>query len=165
MAGEIDVQREIKRQLPLQGVLMLTGVSEVDTAVEAMRLGATDYVRKPFVLQELLNKVSHALAKAEREHAEAERLELERQVALERERELEERRREVDALNRLFRAHLDERADSIERWHALTEEVNRLLGQAQALKDQVEEMADPDEPPPPGSKGNLVPIRRGIDVA
>jgi DNA-binding response OmpR family regulator len=151
--GGIEALREIKARHPYQAVLMVTGVSEVDTAVEAMRLGATDYMRKPFILQEVLRKVNGAIEKSRAEHADRARIEAERH-------ELEERTREVDALKNLFRTHLDERADSIDRWHSLTEEVNRLLGQAQALKDQVDDMNDlPDGPPP--TKGKVIPIRRG----
>ncbi len=57
----IDALREIKRQAPGQPVVMVTAVSEVETAVEAMRLGANDYVMKPFVLRDMLVTVDHAI--------------------------------------------------------------------------------------------------------
>lgn len=42
--------REIDAELP---VLVMTGYSSVETAVEAMKLGATDFIKKPFDFQEL----------------------------------------------------------------------------------------------------------------
>ena len=39
----------------------LTGHDLVETAVEAMRLGANDYVMKPFVLRDMLVTVDHAI--------------------------------------------------------------------------------------------------------
>lgn len=58
----IEALREIKREMPGQPVVMVTAVSEVETAVEAMRLGANDYVMKPFVLRDMLNTVDHAIS-------------------------------------------------------------------------------------------------------
>ena len=57
----IDALREIKRELPEQPIVMVTAVAEVETAVEAMRLGANDYVLKPFVLHDMLSKVDEAI--------------------------------------------------------------------------------------------------------
>ena len=53
--------REIKQSRPDQPVIMVTAVSEVETAVEAMRLGAADYVVKPFVLHDMLAIVDQAM--------------------------------------------------------------------------------------------------------
>jgi len=57
----IEALREIKRQTPGQPVVMVTPVSEVETAVEAMRLGANDYVMKPFVLNDMLVTVDQTI--------------------------------------------------------------------------------------------------------
>ena len=58
----IEALREIKRDQPRQAVVMVTAVSEVETAVEAMRLGASDYVMKPFVLHDMLRTVDSAIS-------------------------------------------------------------------------------------------------------
>ena len=57
----MEALREIKLAHPDQPVIMVTAVSEVETAVEAMRLGASDYVIKPFVLHDMLAIVDHAM--------------------------------------------------------------------------------------------------------
>jgi DNA-binding NtrC family response regulator len=41
-------------------IIMITGYSTVDTAVEAMKNGAVDYVAKPFTPEEILKKVESA---------------------------------------------------------------------------------------------------------
>ncbi len=42
-------------------VLMMTAHATVESAIEAMKLGALDYLQKPFEVEELLALVSHAL--------------------------------------------------------------------------------------------------------
>ncbi len=46
-------------------VLMITGYPTISTAVKALRLGAVDYLAKPFTRQELLAPVSRALRRSE----------------------------------------------------------------------------------------------------
>lgn len=46
---------------PSMAVLMLTGYGTVETAVESLKLGAFDYITKPFKLDELLITVKRAL--------------------------------------------------------------------------------------------------------
>jgi len=43
-------------------VLMITGYPTISTAVQALRLGAVDYIAKPFTRKELLSPVHRALA-------------------------------------------------------------------------------------------------------
>jgi len=57
----IDLLREIKALRPEMPVLLMTGYATVHDAVEAMKLGAADYVTKPFERAELLNKVEAQL--------------------------------------------------------------------------------------------------------
>ncbi len=46
---------------PSMAVLMVTGYGSVETAVEAMKLGAFDYITKPFKVDEMLITVQRAL--------------------------------------------------------------------------------------------------------
>jgi two-component system response regulator HydG len=59
----IEVLRAVKKALSLTEVIVMTAYGTVESAVEAMRLGAHDYIQKPFTEQELLMKVDRALAK------------------------------------------------------------------------------------------------------
>ena len=57
----IDVLRTIKESQPMTEVIVMTAYGTIESAVEAMRLGAFDYIQKPFGEQELIVKVSKAL--------------------------------------------------------------------------------------------------------
>jgi len=57
----MEVLQEIRAHAPLTRVVMLTGVDEFSVAMEAMRLGANDYITKPFSLRELLSCIGRAL--------------------------------------------------------------------------------------------------------
>ena len=57
----IDVLRGIKEAQPLTEVIVMTAYGTIESAVEAMRLGAFDYIQKPFTEQELLVKVQKAV--------------------------------------------------------------------------------------------------------
>lgn len=57
----IEILKRIKEFYPGTIVIMMTGYSTVQTAVEAMRLGAYDYVPKPFTPEELVQAVDKAI--------------------------------------------------------------------------------------------------------
>lgn len=61
----IEVLESIKRIKPEIPVVMISGHGELDTAVNAMKLGAFDYISKPPDLNRLLNTVRHALDRKE----------------------------------------------------------------------------------------------------
>jgi ActR/RegA family two-component response regulator len=49
----LELLRDVRRDWPSTLVVMITGFATVDTAVEAMKLGAFDYIRKPFQIQQV----------------------------------------------------------------------------------------------------------------
>jgi response regulator RpfG family c-di-GMP phosphodiesterase len=55
--------REALRLYPDMAVIMLTGVAEVNTAVECLQLGALDYISKPVLIEEVRARVAKALEK------------------------------------------------------------------------------------------------------
>lgn len=61
----LDLLREVRQRWPRTLVVVITGYATVETAIEAMKLGAFDYVRKPFQLEQLQQALE--LARQERE--------------------------------------------------------------------------------------------------
>lgn len=59
-----EILRRLKVMLPAARVIMMTAFASVELAVEAMKLGATDFVRKPMTPEILRNALAAALAKA-----------------------------------------------------------------------------------------------------
>src|SRR5512135_890068 len=57
----LDVLREIRRLSPTTVVVIMTAYATIQTAVEAMRLGAFDYLQKPFTNDEARQHVERAL--------------------------------------------------------------------------------------------------------
>ncbi|GEK10313.1 sigma-54-dependent transcriptional regulator [Pseudoalteromonas peptidolytica] len=66
MSG-LDLLKSIKLNYPELPVLMMTAYATIDDAVEAMRLGAIDYMAKPFAPEVLLNMVGRYLPEKEKE--------------------------------------------------------------------------------------------------
>jgi putative nucleotidyltransferase with HDIG domain len=57
--------REALSRYPDMAIVMLTGVAEVTTAVECLKLGALDYISKPVLVEEVRARVDKALEKRE----------------------------------------------------------------------------------------------------
>jgi DNA-binding NtrC family response regulator len=57
----MEILQHVKERHPGVEVIMMTGLSQVQTAVKAMKLGAFDYLPKPFDPDELLLVVKRAL--------------------------------------------------------------------------------------------------------
>jgi DNA-binding response OmpR family regulator len=57
----LDLCREVRESSDKIPILMLTGKKDEGTAVRALTLGATDYLRKPFGAQELVVKIRKLL--------------------------------------------------------------------------------------------------------
>jgi len=74
----LEVLRRVKESHPDVDVIMITGLSQIDTAVQAMKLGAFDYISKPFDPEELKLVVQRA---RERRHLLQENLYLKSEVS------------------------------------------------------------------------------------
>jgi DNA-binding NtrC family response regulator len=59
MSG-VDVLAEIRKINPEVEVIIMTGYASVDTAKEIMRLGAYDYMLKPYDTEQLVEKIEAA---------------------------------------------------------------------------------------------------------
>jgi len=70
--GGMRVLRDVKRIHQSLPVIMITGYASVNSAVQSMKLGAADYIEKPFEPEQLIDSVNRALGLS----AEAEEQEL-----------------------------------------------------------------------------------------
>ncbi|MDH5714909.1 MAG: response regulator [Candidatus Aminicenantes bacterium] len=59
----MEVLRSVKKSKPEVDVLMITGYGTIPSAVEAMKIGAADYVPKPFTPKELGQIISQVVEK------------------------------------------------------------------------------------------------------
>ncbi|MFO0595107.1 MAG: sigma-54 dependent transcriptional regulator [Myxococcaceae bacterium] len=57
----LDLLREVKKARPEQLVLLVTAFGSIDLAVQAVRLGAVDFLAKPFKLEVLVLAIERAL--------------------------------------------------------------------------------------------------------
>ena len=62
----IETLKQIKSRFPLVEVIMLTGHATVESAVDGLKSGATDYLMKPTGLDELIQKAEEAFEKWKR---------------------------------------------------------------------------------------------------
>ena len=62
--GGMRILRDIKRAKPAVPVVIITGYASVNSAVQAMKLGASDYLEKPFTPDELIRRVTRAIEDA-----------------------------------------------------------------------------------------------------
>jgi DNA-binding response OmpR family regulator len=62
-ADGLQVLKEVKTLYPECEVIIITGYASLDTAIQAIRGGAYDYIRKPFKLEELEVAVKNASEK------------------------------------------------------------------------------------------------------
>ncbi|MEZ4371807.1 MAG: EAL domain-containing protein [Polyangiaceae bacterium] len=59
--GGLDLLREIERKSPDAVTIVMTGFGTVETAIDAMKRGAHDYVLKPFKVEQVLEIVRQGL--------------------------------------------------------------------------------------------------------
>jgi hypothetical protein len=58
----LDVLRELQRRSPVTPVVVISGYGRVEDAVEAMRLGAAEYLEKPVARERLYEVLDKTLA-------------------------------------------------------------------------------------------------------
>ena len=87
----LDLQKKLLEQDSKLPIIFITGHGDIPMAVEAMRRGALDFIRKPFREHDLLERINEALDIDEDSH----RQERYRQAFAEKLATLSEREREV----------------------------------------------------------------------
>ena len=63
--GGMLILRDIKKAKPSLPVIILTGYANVQTAMQAMKLGAAEYIEKPFTPDQLLKAVNTVVSHAD----------------------------------------------------------------------------------------------------
>ena len=56
----LETLKRIKAKQPEAEIIMLTGEGSIRTSIEAMKLGAEDFLQKPVNITELVNKIGEA---------------------------------------------------------------------------------------------------------
>jgi two-component system response regulator CpxR len=74
----LQTLKEIKQLNPLIEVMMLTGHGTIDTAIEGLKLGAYDYLKKPTDTKDLVEKILRAYARKSDQEERIRRAEIER---------------------------------------------------------------------------------------
>ncbi|MCZ6688373.1 MAG: response regulator [Planctomycetota bacterium] len=104
----LELLKQIKSARPEVEVIMVTGAADVDVAIHALKLGAYDFIRKPFEGEVVLSSVARAFEKIHlvREN-EAYRLHLEARVDQKSLALIEQARRLLSKSEDLRRAYMD----------------------------------------------------------
>jgi DNA-binding response OmpR family regulator len=61
--GGLEIVRRLRQLTPTTGVIILTAYATLDSAIEALRQGAHDYLTKPFDTSELMASVADGIAR------------------------------------------------------------------------------------------------------
>jgi FixJ family two-component response regulator len=137
MSG-LELQGKLKELGSVMPIIFITGHGDVPMAVEAMRQGALDFIRKPFREQDLLDCINEAL-RFDAGHREAL---LESQQALGRISSLSERERAIldrvaaGEMNKVIAADLgiSERTVEVHRSHVMQKLGAKTLAQLIRIK-------------------------------
>jgi putative nucleotidyltransferase with HDIG domain len=104
-----ELMRNVKELDDDMAVVVITGYATMDTAVQALREGADDYVTKPFKLREIKDVVSRALEKTELKIKNAQLLE------------------DLEAANEELKSHRDVLKNQVEEVSENLQQVNLQL--------------------------------------
>lgn len=114
----LDILAELRKYSPDTVAIVLTGYASLESAIQAMRQGAYDYLVKPTDVEELKLTVARAL----------ERQRLQRELA-ERVRELEVANQQIQRFNSDLRRQVNEATETLQR------KVDELADAKQALEE------------------------------
>jgi len=139
MSG-MEVLQEITTNWPETCVVMVTAVADTQTAIDAMKLGAYDYIIKPFNRDEVVQKVQEAIEK--------------RELGLQRKHFLVELQQSVTEQSEQMQAQFNELVRTLAREHKLIYELtmkqpenaksalSRLPPELQGPMSSIEEFSD-----------------------
>lgn len=108
----MDVIQRVREKKPKTNVVIITGYPSVSSAVQAVKMGVSDYLRKPFTEDEFKAAVQSALKARKRESMEELIVETQRERLIQKE----------EVIRVLERAYQDQ-----EFWHGLMENGSEAL--------------------------------------
>ncbi|NOQ95867.1 MAG: response regulator [Desulfobacterales bacterium] len=128
--GGMRVLRDIRRAKPSLPVVIITGYATVRSAVQAMKLGAADYLEKPFTPDQLLKAVASALELASTQVPEEQKLIHKEEMI----KVLE--RASSDSL--FFTSLLEDAADALDEYDLTgPEKLALLTGEVEWIEEQI----------------------------
>lgn len=141
----LDLQKKLQEMGSALPVIFITGHGDIPMAVEAMRRGALDFIRKPFREHDLLERINEALNIDEDAHRKA----LDREALAERLSTLSQREKEVfdrvadGQMNKVIAADLgiSERTVEVHRGQVMKKLDVRTLAQLVRVKIEMEQRA------------------------
>lgn len=110
----MDVVRTVKDKKPGTEVVIITGYSSVNSAVDAMKIGVFDYLTKPFAEEEIKEAVEGALKKIREEDG--------KRIS----NRVDEQKSKLIQKQQLM-AVLDRTADDVDFWRQLMENRSEVL--------------------------------------
>jgi len=117
----MDVIQHVRDKQPRTGVVVITGYPSVSSAVRAVKLGVSDYLRKPFTEDEFLSAVKSALQQKEKQSIEKLIVETQRERLIQKEeviRVLERASRSQDFWRELMETGSDALKEYRLSWNA-----------------------------------------------
>jgi len=147
MSG-LELQEKLNEQECLLPIIFITGHGDIPMAVDAMRRGALDFIRKPFREQDLLDRINEALEyDAGKRKAMLDRQELLERLSLLSERESEVFHRVAAGdMNKVigFDLGISERTVEVHRSQVMKKLGVRTLAQLVRLKIETERLTGSD---------------------
>ena len=138
----LDLQEELKKKKSVLPIIFITGHGDIPMAVEAMRRGALDFMRKPFREQDLLDRINEALdSDAGKRKALVDRQQLNDKIASLTERERQVFHRVADGeMNKVIAMDLaiSERTVEVHRSQVMKKLKVRTLAQLVRIKMELE---------------------------
>lgn len=145
MSG-LELQQKLSEQGSLLPIIFVTGHGDIPMAVEAMRCGALDFIRKPFREQNLLDRINEALdLEAGKRKNQLDQQQVRERIGSLSERELEVL--ELVALGKMNKAiayvlGISERTVEVHRAHVMEKLGVETLAQLVRFKIAAESIAD-----------------------
>jgi FixJ family two-component response regulator len=141
----LDLQKKLQAMGSTLPIIFITGHGDIPMAVEAMRRGALDFIRKPFREQDLLERINEALYIDE----DARRKAMDRQELAEKLSTLSHREKEVfdrvadGQMNKVIASDLgiSERTVEVHRGQVMRKLDVRTLAQLVRVKIEMEQSA------------------------